>query len=99
MTDNRRSTRAYQAAVRNLKARGEEQNCWRCGRLLHASRRWPHPDSITLGHLVALEDGGDLLDPQNHAPECITCNMGDGARRTNKKRRGETNTSYRNNDW
>ena len=94
---NPRSGRKYMQAIRDLKARGAEQNCWRCGKLLYADAPKGHPNSITLGHLTALEDGGALLDPGNIQPECMKCNYGDGARRTNRKRAGKTNTgSYRN---
>lgn len=95
---NPRGTRAYQRAVKALKAQGD-QPCWRCGTWLSADAHWPHPLTITLGHLTALEDGGSLLDPHNHRAECIKCNMGDGARRTNNKRRGDTGTSYVNPNW
>lgn len=53
-----------------------------------------------MGHIIALEDGGDPLDRDNTAPECITCNMGDGARRTNRKRSGKTERkTWRNPNW
>lgn len=85
------------AAIAALKARGEVQACWRCGKHLYAEAPKGHPLSITLGHLVALEDGGALLDEANIQPECGPCNYGDGARRTNRKRAEKTGgTSYRN---
>lgn len=94
---NPRSGRKYMQAIKDLKARGAEQNCWRCGKPLFADAPKGHPNSITLGHLTALEDGGSLLDPNNISAECPKCNYGDGARRTNAKRRGKPNgTSYRN---
>lgn len=86
-------------ALKALKARGEEQPCWRCGKPLYADAPRNHPNSITLGHLVALEDGGSLLDPNNHAAECMRCNYGDGARRTNAKRSGLERGTYRSNRW
>ena len=93
---NPRGTRAYRQAVNNLKAEGDTQ-CWRCGKTLYAHLTWPHKQSITLGHLLALEDGGHPTDRGNHRAECITCNMGDGAKRTNAKRSGRgQGTSYRN---
>lgn len=86
---NVRSTRRYKKAVKDLRAKGDAY-CWRgCGTYLYADLEWPHPLSITLGHIIALEDAPELFyDPDNHAPECIPCNMGDGARRTNAKRHG-----------
>ncbi len=94
---NPRSGRKYMQAIADLKARGEVQPCWRCGKHLYAEAPKGHPLSITLGHLVALEDGGSLLDPTNIQPECMKCNYGDGARRTNRKRSGKTDSrSYRN---
>ncbi len=83
---NPRSGRRYMQAIADLKARGQVQNCWRCGKELWADAPKGHPKAITLGHYTALEDGGDLLDPNNHGPECAPCNFGDGARRTNAKR-------------
>lgn len=93
MVKNPRSGRRYMRALADLKARGEVQACWRqasprCGRTLYASAPKGHRQSITLGHIVAYEDRPDLFwDPTNHAPECPACNYGDGARRTNRKRR------------
>lgn len=94
-----RNTHAYRQAVKTLRARAPEQQCWSCGKWLYAELRYPHPLSITLGHFVAVEDGGDLLDPANHGPQCIACNMGDGARRTNAKRRGEQGRVYVDDDY
>lgn len=94
---NPRSGRKYMQAIKDLKARGAEQNCWRCGKPLFADAPKGHPRAITLGHLTALEDGGELLNPANIQPECGPCNFGDGARRTNRKRQGKGGgTSYRN---
>jgi hypothetical protein len=84
-------------AIAALKNRGDMQNCWRCGKELWAEAPKGHPRSITLGHYTALEDGGDVLGEGNHGPECMKCNYGDGARRTNAKRAGrDVGTSYRN---
>lgn len=43
------------------------------------------PNSYTLGHIVAHEDGGSE-HPDNLRPECARGNYGDGAARTNRKR-------------
>jgi hypothetical protein len=83
---NVRGGKRYMAAIAALKERGDIQACWRCGKTLYADVPKNHPNSITLGHYTAIEDGGDLLDPNNHGPECMACNYGDGARRTNRKR-------------
>jgi len=90
---NPRSGRKYMQAIAALKARGEVQPCWRCGKHLYAEAPKGHPLAITLGHLVALEDGGSLLDPANISAECGPCNYGDGARRTNRKRAGKTDST------
>ena len=82
-------------------------NCWRCGVELDGiTYKWPHPLSVTVGHIIALEDckaaGIDPEDESNLAGECVRCNMGDGARRTNRKRQGHINAepvSYRNDRW
>ncbi len=106
MPNNPRAGRPYMRALAALKARGEVQQCWRqaspdCARILHASAPKGHPQSITLGHLIAIEDGGDPLDPANHAAECMKCNYGDGARRTNARKQGTVvdTSSYRNPNW
>lgn len=81
-----RNTPEYRRAVKALKARAPVQLCWSCGKKLYAHLRYPHPLCITLGHFTAIEDGGHPIDPSNHGPQCVSCNMGDGARRTNAKR-------------
>lgn len=45
-----------------------------------------HPQFMTIGHYIAVEDGGSQFDPNNYGPECGPCNYSDGARRTNAKR-------------
>jgi hypothetical protein len=102
MTNPIRSSASYRKATAALKAQGDTA-CWSCGKALYANLKYPHPNSITLGHYTAIEDGGDLLDPNNHGPQCINCNMADGAHRTNNKRRGLTNyqdrKSWVNDTW
>jgi hypothetical protein len=93
---SRTGGRPYRRAVADLKARAPIQPCWRCGKTLYADAPAGHPDSITLGHLTAIEDGGDLLSPNNHSAECMKCNYGDGAKRTNRKRAGKSGSSFRN---
>ncbi len=68
--------------------------CARCGRPLHPELRHPHPYSTTAGHIIAVEDAPELADdPRNVRPEHLRCNTADGAHRTNRKRRGEHNTT------
>jgi hypothetical protein len=98
------------AAIAELKSRGAIQRCWsqrteKCARVLYADAPRGHKHAITLGHFVAIEDGGDPFDPNNYGPECGSCNYGDGARRTNAKKRGVTapvvkrRKKYRNPRW
>lgn len=78
--------------------RANASTCWRCGRDLNPEAIEGDPDFPTVGHLVAVEDGGtDDLD--NLAAECAKCNYGDGARRTNAKRSGEHTNVWHNNRW
>ena len=93
-----RSGRPYRRAVAALKARGDIQNCWSCGKTLYADAPRGHPNSITLGHYVALADGGDLLNPDNHGPQCPADNYRGGAEITNRRRRAAqcSGMSYRN---
>lgn len=82
--------------------RANATECWRCGKWLDPDLAWPHPHSVTIGHIIALEDGGAPEDPSNLAAECIQCNMGDGARRTNAKRGLPSTikrTVWRNSEW
>ena len=98
---NPRGTRAYRQAVANLKAQGDAY-CWRgCGTWLYANAPHGHPQAMTLGHIVAIEDGGHPTDPSNHAPECGPCNYRDGARRTNTRKARHTPTpqAYRYDAW
>jgi hypothetical protein len=83
-----RTGRPWERLKKQIKANAT--NCWRCGKWLDPTLTWPHPHSVTIGHIIALEDGGPAEDPANLAPECPACNMGDGARRTNAKRKGAT---------
>lgn len=79
------------AALRELRARGEIQHCWSCGKELRASARKPHPHAITVGHYVDVDLGlTNPFDPSSYGPQCAPCNSAGGARRTNAKRRGET---------
>lgn len=102
VTNPIRSSAAYRKATAALKAQGDT-NCWSCNKPLYAHLKWPHPNSITLGHYTAVDDGGDLLDPNNHGAQCIACNMADGANRTNSKRRGAQGyrgrKSWSNDTW
>jgi hypothetical protein len=78
-------------ALRELRARGEHQTCWSCGRELLASARKPHPAAITVGHYVDVDLGlTDPFHPANYGAQCGPCNYAGGARRTNAKRRGIT---------
>ncbi|MDM4761896.1 hypothetical protein QT381_02615 [Galbitalea sp. SE-J8] len=94
-----RRTPQYRKALAELRARGAVQQCWSCPKVLYVELKWPHPHSITLGHYTAVEDGGDPYDPNNFGPQCIACNLSDGADRTNSKRRGERGRVYVDDDW
>jgi hypothetical protein len=101
MPKNLRSGRPYQRARAALLAQGDAY-CWRgCGTwLLADAPRW-HPQFITLGHVIAVEDDPtQAMNPDNHRAECGPCNFGDGARRTNNKRAGrDGSTHYVNPNW
>lgn len=79
------------AALRELRQRGEVQQCWSCGKELRASARKPATNAITVGHYVDLDLGlTNPFEPANYGPQCRPCNSAGGARRTNTKRRGLT---------
>lgn len=41
---------------------------------------WPDPRSFSVDHVVALELGGDPLDPANSCPMHLGCNSSKGTR-------------------
>ena len=96
--------RAWQTARAELKARGDAY-CWRgCGTYLLVDAPRGHPQFMTMGHVIALEDGGARYDPDNIRPECGPCNFSDGARRTNKRLGNphhprEIRQTYSNPEW
>lgn len=52
------------------------------------------PNTLTAGHVVAVEDGG-THHPDNLRAECAAGNYGDGADRTNRKRRSRSRNTSR----
>jgi len=92
----RRSGRPYERSKTIVKRNAEQ--CWRCGRPLDPAARRGEPGFVTVGHLVAVEDGG-TDDLSNLAPECGPCNYGDGANRTNAKRAGRALNVWHKPGW
>lgn len=88
-------------ALRELRARGEVQRCWSCGKELRASARKPNPQAITVGHYVDVDLGlTDPFAPSSYGPQCGPCNYAGGAHATNAKRRGEDRRELRvSPDW
>ena len=91
-----RGGRPYEREKARIKEYADQ--CERCGKPISAEYTWPHPNSVTVGHIFPLDMGGDPLDPDNLRAECIACNMGEGARMSNDKRAGRTG-SYENTNW
>lgn len=92
-----RSGRPFEREKARIKATAT--HCERCGKPISAVFEWPHPNCVTVGHIVQLEYGGLPYDPSNLRAECIKCNSGEGARMTNAKRADRDYTSYENGDW
>lgn len=100
-----RSGRPWERIKARIQA--ETTNCWRCGKELDGTtHKWPHPLSVTVGHIIALEDCEEAdIDPEdetNLAGECISCNMRDGAQRSNHNQHGTPaagRVSYKNARW
>lgn len=92
---------SWRKAQAELHSRGDAY-CWRgCGTyLLVDAPRW-HPQFMTMGHIIALEDKGEKYNPANIMPECGPCNYSDGARRKNRKHRNAAPLpdSYYNDNW
>ena len=84
-------TREYRACVTELKSRGRFQQCISCPQILDATQRRGHRQHMTLGHYIDVDAAPELAyDPNNYGPQCEPCNAAGGARRTNAKRRGES---------
>ena len=104
MSRNHQGGRRWQQAKAELRSRGDAY-CWRgCGTWLLVDAPRGHPQFMTLGHIVALEDGGPQFDPANLAAECAPCNYSDGARRTNRRlgnphKLRQVTQSQTNPDW
>lgn len=102
MSRHHKGGRQWQQAKAELRSRGDAY-CWRgCGTYLLANAPQWHPQFMTMGHYIAVEDGGAQFDPNNYGPECKKCNYGDGAHRTNAKRGHPTRPmarSHSNPDW
>lgn len=95
-----RSGRPWERAKARIKA--DATNCGKCGKSISAEYTWPHPRSVTVGHILPLDHGGESLDPDNLQAECIACNMSEGARMTNNKRGNKDHSNgsgYANPNW
>ncbi|WP_026874283.1 HNH endonuclease [Jiangella gansuensis] len=68
------SGRTVTRARRAIRAKGQHQACWRCGRPLDLDREKWH-----VGHIVDRRLGGTNA-PSNTAAECPPCNLKAGGR-------------------
>lgn len=68
------SGRRVTNARRAIRAKGQHQPCWRCGRVMDLDR-----ENWTVGHVVDRRLGGSNA-PSNLAPECPDCNYREGGR-------------------
>lgn len=71
-----RGGQRMRAARRRVVAR-DGAICRRCGKPIDLTLSGRHPMGLTLGHIVAVADGGSDRD-DNLAPEHHTCNLGSG---------------------
>lgn len=81
------STGAYRRASNLCRAQAERDQapCWRCGRPIdYQATRGPW--RYTTGHVVEVDYGGSLTDPDNLRPEHHHCNSRAGAIYGNRKR-------------
>lgn len=78
--------RNYGRPWRTLRDRvlDEERKCWVCDDEIDRALTWTHPMSGSGDHVVALTDGGQLLDRANVRAAHLTCNV----ERTRGRRRG-----------
>jgi len=97
--DDPRTTYRYQKLRAQLRPvhEAQQRHC-ELGRCLFRSRfidyrlRYPHPASWSLDHVVALQDGGALLDLANTQASHLRCNQSRGAVEGNLGRKAETAT-------
>jgi 5-methylcytosine-specific restriction endonuclease McrA len=66
--------RVVTRARARIRAKGQHQPCWRCGKTLDLDR-----EPWTVGHLIDRVAGGSN-DPSNLAPECPGCNYSAGGK-------------------
>ncbi len=81
------SSGAYRRASRLTRAAAElaQAPCWRCGYPIDYDAT-VGPWRYTTGHVIELDRGGDLTDPDNLRPEHHRCNSRAGAIYGNRKR-------------
>jgi 5-methylcytosine-specific restriction endonuclease McrA len=89
-----RSGRAFLRHKKQIQ--DEATHCERCGKPISSMYKWPDPRSVTVGHILPLEYGGDPDDRGNLRAECIACNTSEGARMTNNR---SDRISYENGNW
>jgi 5-methylcytosine-specific restriction endonuclease McrA len=92
-----RGGRPYERAKARIKELAEY--CMKCGKAISSDYRWPHPNSVTVGHIIPLALGGQPLDPDNLQPECIRCNSGEGTAISQQLHGKHKTASYINNEW
>ena len=67
------------AHVRRQVQRYEIPCAW-CFELVDLAIAWPDPLSFSVDHVIALDNGGDPLDPANAVPMHLGCNSSKGTR-------------------
>lgn len=93
----RKAGRRYQqfkAQVRRLHA-SQVRPCALCSTAIDYRLGYPHPESWSLDHKVALHQGGEEFDPLNAQASHLRCNQSRGASESNAKRRQWRHTSVR----
>lgn len=69
--------------VRRLRAQvaaRDNWTCYRCRLSIDPTLRYPHPQSVSLEHIVELAAGGHPYDPANCSVSHLSCNREHGAK-------------------
>lgn len=73
--------RKRQRVTTYVYARDAHKGCYFCGGHVDQDLPPTHPQGRTAHHIIELQDGGDMLDPDNMALAHRDCNSEAGAKR------------------
>lgn len=93
-----RTTYAWRQIVKHLKETAT--HCAKCGGEFNPDLRWPHPYSLSGGHILPLVNHPELADdPTNAQAEHLRCNTKDGDRIARSRWATPQRYSWRNDNY